>query len=95
MITLDARPKEPLKEYVFRSVFKPDSTQLEVFERTALPLVMHVLNGYNGTIFMYGQSGSGKTFTMLGPDMVVESITKGVESGGGVSDEVQGHSVAR
>ena len=39
---------------------------------------------------MYGQSGSGKTFTMLGPDMVVESITKGVESGGEVSDEVQG-----
>ena len=54
MITLDARPKEPLKEYVFRSVFKPDSTQLEVFERTALPLVMHVLNGYNGTYFVYG-----------------------------------------
>lgn len=34
--------------------------------------------GYNGTIFAYGQSGSGKTFTMLGPDEVVDVIKKGV-----------------
>ena len=37
---------------------------------------------------MYGQSGSGKTFTMLGPDIVVETITKGVEAGGEVPPEV-------
>lgn len=37
---------------------------------------------------MYGQSGSGKTFTMLGPDIVVETITKGVEAGGEVPEEV-------
>ena len=37
------------------------------------------LDGYNGTIFAYGQSGSGKTFTMLGPDEVVELIKDGVE----------------
>ena len=38
---------------------------------------------------MYGQSGSGKTFTMLGPDIVVETITRGVEdSNTAVSDEV-------
>ena len=33
-----------------------------------------LLEGFNGTIFAYGQSGSGKTFTMLGPDEVVEAI---------------------
>ena len=64
MVALDARPKEPLREFVFRSVFKPDSTQLDVFEKTALPLVMHVLNGYNGTYFVYGQTGTGKTHSM-------------------------------
>mmetsp|Transcript_10081 Transcript_10081/g.10023 ORF Transcript_10081/g.10023 Transcript_10081/m.10023 type:complete len:113 (-) Transcript_10081:918-1256(-) len=36
------------------------------------------MKGYNGTIFAYGQSGSGKTFTMLGPDEVVEVIKKGM-----------------
>lgn len=40
---------------------------------------------------MYGQSGSGKTYTMLGPDIVVETITQGVtdENAGGVPEEVQ------
>lgn len=32
------------------------------------------MKGYNGTIFAYGQSGSGKTYTMLGPDEVVDVI---------------------
>ena len=53
-ITLDIRPKEPRKDFVFRSIFRPESSQIEVFEKTALPLVMHVLNGYNGTFFVYG-----------------------------------------
>ena len=54
MISLDNRPKESKKDFVFRSIFRPDSSQIEVFEKTALPLVMHVLNGYNGTFFVYG-----------------------------------------
>ena len=48
---------------------------------------MHaLLKGFNGTIFAYGQSGSGKTFTMLGPDSVVDAIKNG---GDGISLEVQ------
>jgi len=35
------------------------------------------MKGYNGTIFAFGQSGSGKTFSMLGPEEVVEAITSG------------------
>ena len=35
------------------------------------------MEGYNGTIFAYGQSGSGKTFSMLGPDEVVQEIIGG------------------
>lgn len=36
------------------------------------------MKGYNGTIFAYGQSGSGKTYSMLGPDEVVDVIKKGI-----------------
>jgi Cdc6-like AAA superfamily ATPase len=38
--------------------------QESVFEETALPILESVLEGYNGTIFAYGQTGTGKTFTM-------------------------------
>mmetsp|Transcript_24819 Transcript_24819/g.33230 ORF Transcript_24819/g.33230 Transcript_24819/m.33230 type:complete len:101 (-) Transcript_24819:3270-3572(-) len=48
--------------------------------------VQALLGGFNGTIFAYGQSGSGKTFTMLGPDSVVDAIKNGGE---GISLEVQ------
>lgn len=44
-----------------------------------------LLSGFNSTIFAYGQSGSGKTFTMLGPDEVVDAIKEG---GDGVTVEV-------
>jgi hypothetical protein len=33
-----------------------------------------VLQGYNGTIFAYGQTGAGKTFTMFGPDLVSSDV---------------------
>lgn len=49
--------------------------------------VRALLEGFNGTIFAYGQSGSGKTFTMLGPDEVVDAIKEGGSTG--ISDEVQ------
>ena len=40
-------------------------------------MVREALHGYNGTIFAYGQSGSGKTFSMLGPETVIETIKSG------------------
>jgi kinesin family protein 3/17 len=39
-----------------------------VYRDTASPIVESVLEGYNGTIFAYGQTGTGKTFTMEGKD---------------------------
>ena len=44
-----------------------DSSQQEVYETTAKPAVISILQGYNSTIFAYGQTGTGKTFTMEGP----------------------------
>lgn len=37
-----------------------------MFEQSCQEIVMSALNGINGTIFMYGQTGAGKTFSMLG-----------------------------
>ena len=52
--------------YPFDNVFEPNSTQYEVYEVTAKPIIQDVLNGFNGTIFAYGQTASGKTHTMEG-----------------------------
>ena len=41
-------------------------------EGTNRPIVQNVLEGYNGTIFAYGQTGTGKTFTMEGDRSVPE-----------------------
>lgn len=42
------------------------STQQNLFDETVRPLVSSVLEGYNCCVFAYGQTGTGKTFTMEG-----------------------------
>jgi hypothetical protein len=54
------------KNFTFDSVYDIDSLQREVYDETAFPLVESVIEGYNGTIFAYGQTGCGKSHTMLG-----------------------------
>ena len=54
--------------YQFDQILSPDTTQEDVF-RSVLPLITAALNGYNTTIAAYGQTGTGKTHTMLGVDM--------------------------
>jgi len=54
------------KVYMFDKVLKPNVTQTQVYEATAKNIVKDVLCGYNGTIFAYGQTSSGKTHTMEG-----------------------------
>lgn len=39
-------------------------------------MVAKSLEGYNGTLFVYGTSGSGKTYTMLGPDEAIQALSK-------------------
>uniref|UniRef100_A0A1A9W4C1 Kinesin motor domain-containing protein n=1 Tax=Glossina brevipalpis TaxID=37001 RepID=A0A1A9W4C1_9MUSC len=50
----------------FDRVFDVDATNLQIFEECTAPLVHSVLNGYNCSVFVYGATGAGKTFTMLG-----------------------------
>ncbi|KAL7641990.1 UNVERIFIED_CONTAM: hypothetical protein RMT77_007864 [Armadillidium vulgare] len=54
------------KVYQFDSILKPNITQEKVYNTAAKNIVKDVLNGYNGTIFAYGQTSSGKTHTMEG-----------------------------
>ena len=52
------------RDFVYDYAFGPDAQQEEVFDLIARPVVTEVLRGYNGTIFAYGQTGTGKTYTM-------------------------------
>ncbi|VAI30623.1 unnamed protein product [Triticum turgidum subsp. durum] len=54
------------RTFVFDKVFGPKSKQQDVFNHAVVPLVGEVLDGYNCTIFAYGQTGTGKTYTMEG-----------------------------
>ncbi|XP_037612729.1 kinesin-1 heavy chain-like [Sebastes umbrosus] len=62
------------KPYYFDRVFQSDTTQEQFYNAWAQKIVKDVLEGYNGTIFAYGQTSSGKTHTMEGklhnPDMM-------------------------
>jgi kinesin family protein 3/17 len=60
-----ASNEEP-KTFTFDCVFDINVTQDEIYQKTAAPIVENVLEGYNGTVFAYGQTGTGKTHTMTG-----------------------------
>ena len=45
-----------------------------MYEESCKDIVLSSLNGINGTIFMYGQTGAGKTYTMLGEFDVKEKV---------------------
>lgn len=63
---------EPPKMFTFDTVFGADSNQMEVYNQAARPIIENVLEGYNGTIFAYGQTGTGKTYTMAGDRSIPE-----------------------
>ncbi|KAJ5464434.1 Kinesin-like protein bimC [Penicillium daleae] len=54
------------KTYAFDKVFSPAADQTIVYEGVVLPILNEMLAGYNCTIFAYGQTGTGKTYTMSG-----------------------------
>lgn len=54
------------KHYEFDLILNENSTQSEVFESTCSDVIIGLVQGYNSSIFAYGPTGSGKSFTMLG-----------------------------
>lgn len=63
---VSVRDKAQVKKFTFDRVFGPDSKQIDVYKTVVSPLIQEVLQGYNCTVFAYGQTGTGKTFTMVG-----------------------------
>lgn len=58
-------PNKIKPHFEFDGVFQPNSTQAAVFEAVQ-PLLGSCLDGYSVCVFAYGQTGTGKTFTMEG-----------------------------
>eukprot|EP01025_Chloroclados_australasicus_P032418 TRINITY_DN32899_c0_g1_i1.p1 TRINITY_DN32899_c0_g1~~TRINITY_DN32899_c0_g1_i1.p1 ORF type:complete len:1110 (-),score=97.44 TRINITY_DN32899_c0_g1_i1:611-3745(-) len=65
IFTIQHKWKDLQREYIFDTIFGPDSSQEQVFEDTK-HLIQSAVDGYNVCIFAYGQTGSGKTFTIQG-----------------------------
>eukprot|EP00397_Hematodinium_sp_SG-2012_P013103 GEMP01013296.1.p1 GENE.GEMP01013296.1~~GEMP01013296.1.p1 ORF type:complete len:730 (+),score=153.45 GEMP01013296.1:191-2380(+) len=54
------------KDFTFDAVYDQDTTNSELYETSGYIIVESVVDGYNGTVFAYGQTGTGKTHTMSG-----------------------------
>ncbi|KFP59862.1 Centromere-associated protein E, partial [Cariama cristata] len=51
----------------------------QLYEGVAVPIIESAVQGYNGTIFAYGQTASGKTYTMMGNEDSVGIIPKAIQ----------------
>ncbi|XP_059462978.1 kinesin-like protein KIN-5B [Corylus avellana] len=52
--------------FTFDKVFGPKAQQRSIYDQAIAPIVNEVLDGFNCTVFAYGQTGTGKTYTMEG-----------------------------
>ncbi|RPA79083.1 kinesin-domain-containing protein [Ascobolus immersus RN42] len=55
--------------FTFDRIFDMNSKQRDVFDYSIKSTVDDILLGYNGTVFAYGQTGAGKSYTMMGGDI--------------------------
>ncbi|KEG11166.1 kinesin-like protein [Trypanosoma grayi] len=58
--------KDGVRSFAFDKVFPPASTNEEIYTALVQRLVMAAEHGYNGTFFAYGQTGTGKSYTVFG-----------------------------
>ena len=65
--------KNEANTYVLDQVYKPQVSQECIYQNSGYEIIEDVLKGINGTIFAYGATGSGKTFTMFGEGDMDES----------------------
>ncbi|PIA59170.1 hypothetical protein AQUCO_00400201v1 [Aquilegia coerulea] len=63
--------------FTFDKVFGPSAQQRDLYDQAVVPIVNEVLEGFNCTIFAYGQTGTGKTYTMEGECKKSKSGSKG------------------
>ncbi|KFB45942.1 hypothetical protein ZHAS_00013907 [Anopheles sinensis] len=58
--------RENKKMFTYDAVYDYNSTQQTIYDEVVRPLVASVMEGFNGCVFAYGQTGTGKTHTMEG-----------------------------
>jgi centromeric protein E len=81
-VTLEGQkqPSEKSGNFTFDNTFGEEASTAQVYDTCVKGIVTSAVNGLNGTIFAYGQTSSGKTFTMQGSG----TIQQGCAGGGGV-----------
>ncbi|KAL9075405.1 MAG: hypothetical protein Q9157_004030 [Trypethelium eluteriae] len=75
--TCKVQSQEASGSFTFDRCFDMHSRQTDIFDFSIRPTVDDILNGYNGTVFAYGQTGAGKSYTMMGGDIDDEQ-SKGI-----------------
>lgn len=55
-----------VRQFTYDAVFREQTAQSKIYETSTFPIQEAVFNGYNGTVFAYGQTGCGKSHTMMG-----------------------------
>jgi len=53
------------KKFIFDKIFSENASQSEIFETTSKNIIDKVISGYNGAIILYGQSSTGKSYTLF------------------------------
>jgi kinesin family protein 18/19 len=72
------RDRNRERQFTYDIAFNETATQQDIFENTGKHLVEGVLQGFNSSVFAYGATGAGKTYTMLGdmknPGLMVRTV---------------------
>nr|CAG8557254.1 318_t:CDS:2 [Entrophospora candida] len=69
------KPEDPpCKCYTFDKVFGKETSQQKIFDSVVNPILNEVLDGFNCTLFAYGQTSTGKTYTMEGDLNIRDSV---------------------
>ncbi|XP_057506273.1 kinesin-like protein NACK2 [Actinidia eriantha] len=75
IVSRNLNHERPTGPYTFDRVFDPTCSTYKVYKEGARDVALSALNGINATIFAYGQTSSGKTFTMRG---ITENAVKDI-----------------
>ena len=77
------------RDFEFDACFSAQTSQAEVFDTCALPVISKVFDGYNGSVLAYGQTGTGKTYTMGLLESSQDLLPKAAEPDASTADLVR------
>ena len=71
---IQMKDQQPDHRFSFDHVFSQEADQDSVYQIVGKQIVQQALEGFNGTVFAYGQTSSGKTHTCIGPSYYDPSL---------------------